>query len=138
MMGTWRDGVGRFFSAHQELGDECEAFLDGRFLERTRGRQGAHRLEPWMWLNAVAHGSIDRVRELSTQGAIAGAGGKWYDVRSSVAGEVLRRCGRDERELAHIQRSVLVPIELRLMHSSDVTPAQVTEMVIVELTASGS
>lgn len=136
-MSTWRNRAGGFFSPRQELADECETYLSGRFLERTRGRQGAHRLEPWMWLNAVSHASLARVRELSTQGGLVGVGGKWYDVRASIATEVLRRCAGDERELAHLQRSVLVPLEQRLMHYPDASPAEVSDMVLVELTASG-
>jgi hypothetical protein len=56
-------------------------------------------------------------------------------MRIRVARELEQRCGGDERELAHLQHAVLVPLELRLLENGDLTPQQVTDIVLLELTA---
>jgi hypothetical protein len=138
-MGTWRSLVRRAFSSGRSgLGDETEAFLDGRFLERTRTLQGDPRIEPWMWLNAVAHGSLDRVQELAVGVRSTGPAGPWSEMRVTVARELEARCRGDVAELGHLQLTVLVPLELRLLDSRDLTPQQVTDIARLELTAADS
>jgi hypothetical protein len=138
-MGTWRSLVKRAFSSGRSgLGDETEAFLAGRYLERTRTLQGDPRVEPWMWLNAVAHGSLDRVQELAVGVRSTGPAGPWCDMRVSVARELEGRCRGDAAELAHLQVTVLVPLEMRLLECRDLTPQQVTDIARLELTAADS
>jgi hypothetical protein len=91
-----------------------------------------------MWLNAVAHGSLQRVQELSVGVRDVGPSGAWCEMRVRVAQELDRRCLGDERELEHLQHSVLVPLELRLLESGDLDPEQVTQIVLLELTAADS
>lgn len=137
-MSNWRSRFQRAFSPGSGLADETDAFLAGRYLERTRAGGGENRVEPWMWLNALAHGSYQRVQELSVGVRGAGPAGEWCDMRVRVAQELEKRCQGDERELAHLQRAVLVPLELRLLESGDLSPEQVTYIVLLELTAADS
>lgn len=116
----------RFFPTGSGLGDEAEDFLAGRFLDRTRSRGGSHRVEPWMWLNPVAHGSYESVRGIAAGAACARDDGQWHDMQVTVAREVHRRCDYNPRALSYLQRAVLVPLELRLIDDSEMTPEEVT------------
>lgn len=121
------------------LADEVVAFLEGQLLERLRGRGESGQIEPWMWLNAVAHGSSGRVAELAAAPVTAPTGApQWRDARVMVAREVSERCGGDEALLRFLQDSVLVPLELRLMGSRDLAPSRLAEVALAELSGSGA
>jgi hypothetical protein len=137
-MSSWRSRFRRAFSTGSELADETEAYLAGRYLEQTRAGGGECRIQPWMWLNALAHGSYQRVQELSVGVRDVGPTGDWRDMRIRVAQELEQCCRGDRRELDHLQQAVLVPLELRLLANGDLTPAQVTDIVLLELKAADS
>jgi hypothetical protein len=137
-MSGWGSKFWRAFAPGSGLAEETEAFLAGRYLERTRASGGENRLQPWMWLNAVAHGSFQRVQELAVGVRDTGPSGPWCEMRVRVAQEVEKRCNGSSRELDHVQQAVLVPLELRLLDNGDLSPQQVTDIVVLELKAADS
>ena len=122
----WRVPWQRLFRTGSGLGDETEDFLAGRFLDRTRSQGGSHRVEPWMWVNPVAHGSYESVRAIAAGVACTRDEGPWHDMQVTVAREVHRRCDHQPRALSYLQRAVLVPLELRLIDDPAMTPDEVT------------
>jgi hypothetical protein len=136
-MSSWRSRIRKAFSADSGLGDETDAFLAGRYLEITRAAGGENRLEPWMWLNALAHGSYERVRELSLGIMGTGETAAWRNMRLRVAQELVKRC-QDANDLAHVQHAVLVPLELRLQARTDLSADELVYVILLELTAADS
>jgi hypothetical protein len=97
--------------ATDELGDECEAFLAGRYAERLL-REGRS-VPPWAWLNQAAHADADTI--LAAAGGLPDDGNivLWTDAQATIATLVLAATawGADLREVQH---EVLVPLELEL------------------------
>jgi hypothetical protein len=120
------------------LAEETEAFLSGRYLEMTRAGGGAGRIQPWMWLNALAHGSFQRIQELSVGIRDTVPAGAWRDTRIRIAQGLEQCCLDGGCELEQVQRSFLVPLELRLIAKCDLTPEQVADIVLLELKAADS
>lgn len=87
-----------------------------------------------MWLNAVAHGELGRVRDLAglvpfeREAALT-----WPNARAYVAREVLARSREDVPELRRLQWCVLVPMELRLIGQSGLTPHRLARLTVTEL-----
>lgn len=92
----------------QTLVEDCEAFLAGRHLPR-RSRHGRS-IPPWMWINTLAHGSRADIEALARTpaGVSRESGAAPY-----LAGEVLAAIDRPGLTLGWLQRSFLVPVELR-------------------------
>jgi hypothetical protein len=137
-MGFWRRVVGRLDGwttwGSSALADEAAAFLEGRLLESQRATGAGGRVPPWLWLNAVAHGEVDLLRDLAQLGAPAGgAVGSWRSARAALARELLERSGGDAALLTDLQRLALVPLECGLTHVPDLTPARLHEIVMAEL-----
>jgi hypothetical protein len=103
------------------IAQECEAFLAGTFIDvMHEGR----RLPPvWTWLNDAAHGSTERL-----QGIAAGEAGGDVEVttRATIARAVL--CAGADRDLLELQRSSLIPLELRIA-GTELTPRRLVELV---------
>jgi hypothetical protein len=102
---TWRGGY-----AARELVDECEALLDGRYVEHLL-RKGAH-VPVWTWTNLIAHGSEKALRHAIVASRRRGLC-LWAAARSYAADETLRQAPRFGG-LQGLQSSVLVPLELKL------------------------
>ena len=136
-MSSWRSRIFKALSADSGLGDETEAFLAGRSLEITRAAGGENRAVPWMWLNALAHGPYDRVRELSLGVMATGEQAAWRNMRLRVAQELVKRC-RNTEELTQLQHSVLVPLELRLQARADISADELVHVILLELTGADS
>ena len=117
------------------VGSETEAFLDGRYLELVLAGGGALRTAPWMWLNAVAHGSPARVRELAggNDPASDGRTMQWSEARVLVARQLLARSGDDPELMAALQLAALVPLELDIMCDDATTPLGLVAHALAEL-----
>jgi hypothetical protein len=83
--------------ATDELGDECEAFLAGRYA----------------WLNQAAHADAETIRSAAESLPDDGDILLWTDARATIATLVTAATawGADLREVQH---EVLVPLELEL------------------------
>jgi len=108
----------------RELVRESESFLLGTYVEylRSQGRW----VPPWAWLNTLAHGDPETVRALAADEAVHGppcaAERVWQQAVAYLAQELALRC--EGGSLAGVQRSTLVPLELRLaaIPTSDMDP----------------
>ena len=98
------------------VGDECEAFVNGRYVAWLGERGRA--VPAWAWLNLVAHGDAAELAALATGSD------------ESVPPEWRRTLGRlAARATSEAQHAVLVPLELQLIKaglSPDLSPGQLT------------
>ena len=105
------------------LGDECEAFLTGRYLEWLRA-EGLP-VPPWAHLNRVAH--ADRS---ALHGCAAVDWGhrarSWEEAEALVAAAVL--VGVPPDRFGVIQWAVLLPLEFELMGGTP-SPGSVVDRV---------
>jgi hypothetical protein len=106
-------------AADEQLGDECEAFLEGHYL-RYAEAEGLP-LRPWMWLNRLAHGSRLEV----ARAAGANPCGGWDEVVPVLAQALLAATSPDD--FCTVQADALVPLELALV-DHDVTPRRMIEL----------
>src|SRR5688500_9040945 len=83
------------------VGEECEAFLRGTLAEIHRADGHA---PVWTWLNVVAHGDDATI-------AAIGGGGVDGSVEHATQRALVRAVLADGRDLAALQRDVLVPLE---------------------------
>lgn len=113
------------------LSAETEAFLEGRIVEHlmTAGRT----VPTWALLNRLAHASPS---ELASLAEIEGRPGNapepgepvWRAAQRSLASRLLARGARSD-EITRIQRTVLVPLELRLIERSEVETVTLRQAV---------
>lgn len=121
------------------LADDCEAFLAGRYVERLAASWRA--IPEWAWLNSVAHGTVDELREVAAGSRWVGSaslGGTrvWCEATAYLAGELLAHTGDDPHALSRIQASALVPLELELAsqgHDRRATAAQLVAIALASL-----
>jgi hypothetical protein len=111
----------------RELVDECEAFLNGRYLFEM-ARQPT-RPPAWVWFNTLAHGQRSDIE------ALAAAKAGYTDEISAAqyfAREVLATADLAGLSLQVLQRELLVPIELSCgtSDSARVTQALCTNLVM--------
>ena len=108
-------------------GEECEAFLAGRWADcrRTQDRP----LPPWAWLNQAAHADIGRLREAAARPADQ-TSRRGDDIQPVLARAVLAASGSGD--LGRLQREVLVPLELHLM-GAVLSPRRAVELVTAAL-----
>lgn len=117
-------------------GNEFDSYLAGSYAEwLTR----EHRSVPaWAWVNRLAHGTVDELDELRagewTPAPAPADVSLWQQVLTFLAGEVLDRVADDD-ELRELQRTVLVPVELRLADQwwYALAPIDVATIVLVAL-----
>jgi hypothetical protein len=102
------------------LNSDAEAFLAGIYEDHVRRRD--HIVPGWARLNKFAHGDLRIVRQATRSFATLKAAAfadwpeeAWRSAQRIVAGEVLQRMGDDPAQLLHLQRTVLVPLELELL-----------------------
>jgi hypothetical protein len=125
-----------------ELVIECEAYLGGTFAEVLHER--GHPVPVWAWVNLLAHGDDAALREASSLLPMIddrGPATDWWRARSFLAGEVLALIGHDPRQLAGLQREVLVPLELDLASRRAVgrwTPRDLATAVLEVLPGQGA
>lgn len=95
----WRAGIG----------DECQAFLAGRYYEIVGRRETA---PDWVWLNAVAHTDRSQLERLARW---SGRSNRCLAALSYLAVEVLAACNHEHLPLDRAQRAVLMPFESDLL-----------------------
>ena len=138
-MGFWRtmigklDGWSRVGGAEPTLADEAEAYLQGRLLERQRTLGARGQVPPWLILNAVAHGHPKMLRALATDLPPSSRPAGWRATRAALARELLDRTGGDATAIARAQRELLMPLENHLGAVSDLTPAQLYDLAVQEM-----
>ena len=98
--------------------DETESFLSGTFAQEMRARGDA--VPGWARLNVLAHGDLATIEGLrQSSGATAPAyvdeDDAWSSAVRVLATELAALVEGDAGLLMRIQRSVLVPLELRLI-----------------------
>lgn len=105
---------------------DTEAFLSGRLLERAREIGEPWEIPGWYWLNAVAHGSPERLRTLASETARTPGTPEvrmtYPAARALLAHDLLFAGGGSLARLEQIQRELLVPLELDLARDGRVTP----------------
>ena len=107
-----------------ELGNECDAYLTGRYLEYARCHDLP--LSAWMWLNEIAHGSRDSVVSAATPGSRSG-----WD-RTTVVLAQAPLAATSGTDIRAIQQRVLTPLELELIGRT-VTPRRLLELATSRL-----
>jgi hypothetical protein len=102
----------------RELVEECEAFLEGRLVERLVDI-GAP-VPAWAWTNLLAHGTPEQLADPPIHGRRPGCAlWAWSQGRALLAAEVLDRAAASGT-LRTLQREVLVPLELELMSDASI------------------
>lgn len=94
-----------------DVASACDAFLSGTYAEYLLARDAP--VPTWVWLNVLAHGTVERLTEVA--GGLAAAAhvdNQWLAARSFLAGDVLDLVGGDGPRLAALQSAVLWPWEL--------------------------
>jgi hypothetical protein len=124
------------FPAGTELIGEAEAVLAGRYAEHLES--GQRPVPAWAWVNLLAHGTEEGLREARARLGEPGASQRWRDARGYLAGEILGVVEVGGIPLDELQREVLVPFELRLAgrdRSRPLTPSDVVNAVTAILEA---
>ena len=117
------------------VAEEAAAFVHGQLLERLEDTGGSRWVEPWTWLNAAAHGTIDDLTDL-VEHHVPAEGGSWAPWRQAqlrLAREVLSRSCGDPVQLRRLQHLALIPLESQLHGDRSLTPARLIEMSLDEL-----
>jgi hypothetical protein len=118
-----------------EVLDEVDWYLDGTFLTRTRTRPA--RVPPWAWISVLAHGGPDALASLAAREGKDQGVAPWPLAVAFLAGEALDVAGRRAESVRALQRSVLVPAELRFLEQSargsSPEPGQFATEVLAEL-----
>lgn len=114
------------------LGDECEAWLAGRWAEHLDTRHQA--VPSWAWLNQVAHASEEALQTMSQPPEKNPRDDQWSWLRACVAEALIKRASERGVTVADLQRSVLVPIELALFGDESRRMGD-TELMIMVLAA---
>ena len=122
------------------VAEEAAAFVHGQLLERLEDTGGSRWVEPWIWLNAAAHGTIDDLTDLvENRGpAEGGTWAPWRQAQSRLAREVLSRSCGDPAELRRLQHLALIPLESQLHGDRSLTPARLIEISLDELRLAGT
>jgi hypothetical protein len=88
----------------------------------------------WARVNALAHSTPERLAAFARRPCPAG-GSRWEAVMSFLAGEVLTISHRRPEEIAHIQATVLIPLELALLDGEVAQPASAGELAALVIGA---
>lgn len=97
----------------RELVADCEAFMEGRYVEHLIAENAS--VPAWAWTNLLAHGTEEQLRCPPTDFRPHAPNElkAWYHARSYLAGEVLD-LANGHRPLRAVQAEVLVPLESAL------------------------
>ena len=107
----------------RHVGRECESFLAGRWAVERRSQDRP--LPRWAWLNQVAHGDLDGIREAAARPS-GSTPWRGDDIQAVLARAVLAAGPPDD--LSRVQREILVPLELRVM-ATVMSPRRAVELV---------
>jgi hypothetical protein len=118
--------------ASSRLIADIEAFLSGEYAGHLRRHRDT--VPGWAQLNQFAHGDIETLRTarrpLSARRPATFADPSeeaWTTAHELLAGEIIELVGSDPWLLSHLQRNVLVPLELHLMHEGDLTAFELVQ-----------
>lgn len=118
----------------RQLVTETEDFLAGRLLELRYA--AGQSIPDWAWINRLAHGTIDDLTEVAGEWRHGGLYHSWRRARAYLAGELLD-AAPTQASLIELQRELLVPLELQLMHGCAM-PLRPRHLVARVLTALNS
>jgi hypothetical protein len=115
------------------VGDECEAFLSGRFALHLLST--GQLMPSWIGLNRLAHGTIDDVVAVSSRSGGNLAVSDSAKAIAYLADTVLDLIGGDAGRLQALQSDVLVPVELELAADwfRRREPAEIISTVVAKL-----
>ncbi len=118
---------------HMGIGEECDAYLRGEYVEYASTMDW--NIPVWAWINAVAHADEERVARLAVFGfrrEIALAGRReWNRAVSCIASAVLDEASQPGRELAELQSSLFIPLELLLIDDKTTWDLSANQLVAV-------
>jgi hypothetical protein len=121
-----------FAAANCRIVADAEAFLSGEYCDRLR-RCGAT-VPYWAQLNPLAHGDIKIIRRIRRQGATKvwppyadRADQMWRMAQRILASDIIELVKSKPDLLSNVQRSVLVPLEFRLMQERCLTAYELVE-----------
>jgi hypothetical protein len=118
-----RKGEGRpVLAVNSRLIADTEAFLSGDYADHLRRCSAV--VPGWARLNSFAHGDLERLRQVERaftaprSAAVADwIEETWRTAQQVLANELLELVDNDPEMLSRLQHTVLVPLELQLMHT---------------------
>jgi len=129
-----RDDERPLTASSARLVADAEAFLAGEYANHLRRHRVA--VPGWARLNRLAHGDLASLhqcrRPLATAKSAAFADWpeeSWRRAQQLLATELLKLVDNDPDKLSQVQRSVLVPLELRLIHVEEERSLTALELV---------
>jgi hypothetical protein len=136
-----RGGRERHCPSATRLVADAEAFLNGDYAAQLR-RLGAE-VPGWAQLNLLAHGDLQIIRRTRRPSATTRlatfadrADHTWTSALRMLARELFQMVEGDPEMLSSVQRRVLVPLELELMHESDLTAYELVQFTRAALNSS--
>lgn len=111
------------------VGEECDAFLAGEWAEYLAAC--GEPVPAWAWLNRVAHGRVGELRALTRAPGWGYAPlDEWDRLRACVADTLFQRSRPASTDVAGLQRSVLVPLELVLLDDEQMRRLTNAELLV--------
>jgi hypothetical protein len=108
-------------STSDRLIADAEAFLSGHYADGLRQR--GEPVPGWAWLNRLAHGDLTQIGQvrrsldMTPTGSSSWSEEAWRTAEALLTNELLELVGDDATSLSHVQRAVLVPLELELIET---------------------
>jgi hypothetical protein len=95
--------------------EECEAFLDGSWIEHEAARGGP--APSWAWVAVLAHSDAERLTRLACDDRVHVPADRrpWWDAVAFLAGEILDTARGLSWSPEQLQRAALIPLELELL-----------------------
>jgi len=106
------------------LGEECEAFLIGRYAQLATAC--GQPVPPWGWANLLAHSDASELRRVAAEGvpfSVDVSDDRWARAVHRAARVVVAEADRVGAPIALIQDVVLTVIEAWLIDTPSTTPA---------------
>ncbi len=99
---------------------EAEALLTGHYEQYEQPHPEP--VPAWSRINMLAHGDVEAIRRVGSStpvsvGAPREADRLWLDLQRIIALDLLALADDEPLLVAHLQRAVLVPLELQLMEA---------------------
>lgn len=101
---------------HFPLGEDCEAWVSGRYVAHVERAGIPVPIPSWAWLNAPAYGGRDEVRRavIDPDQLLDRLFFGWREARSVIAADLLELTDGDDQLLGWLQADVLQPMEAAL------------------------
>ncbi len=126
----WRPTRNRDVANPRAIGDECEAFLRGLWVDYLVENRAL--VPPAARLNRLAHGTPQEIRTIGRGERPERDQCTWNDTVRYLALELDDSANGDDATIAELQRTVLVPLELDLIRSPEpqLTPGRLAARVL--------